>query len=440
MLQNYIWQDFSEAEKSRLLKRPDTVLGPDIMQQCRQIIDAVKAEGDRAVKNLTQRFDGVVLDDFSVTEKEMADCEMKIAPALKKAIEHAYQNIRQFHVKQLPQPYDVETMPGVTCRQVFHALDRIGLYVAGGSAPLFSTMLMLGVPAQLAECPDIIVCSPPNKEGNIHPATLYAAKLCGIEKIYKIGGAQAIAVMAFGTQTIPKTRKIFGPGNSYVVASKLLVSSDPDGVAIDLPGGPSEVLIIADEDADADFIAADLLSQAEHGPDSQVILVSPSMDVIEKTGSALGRQLTALPRQEIAQKSLAESRSFLVPDMDMAIDLSNSYAPEHLILNVIEADKHLPKIRNAGSVFVGAYTPESAGDYASGTNHVLPTQGFARNYGGISVSSYMRSMTIQEITDKGLMTIGPIVETMAEAEGLQAHANAVNLRRAKIMQASSKEA
>jgi histidinol dehydrogenase len=361
-----------------------------------------------------------------VDAKEMKKAEAAISIELKQAIDQAYANILLFHSIQKETVKEVETMPGVHCWRKSIPLERVGLYIPGGTAPLFSTVLMLGVPAFVAGCKDVILCTPVSKEGIIHPAVLYAASKVGVQTIYKIGGAQAIGVMAYGTSTIKKVDKIFGPGNQYVTAAKQLVQLE--GTAIDMPAGPSEVCVVADASANADYVAADLLSQAEHGVDSQVLLICNDATMIEKVGQAVEAQLNLLPRKSIAQQALDNSKSILVSTMDEAMFISNQYAPEHLIIAADQADKLAEKVVNAGSVFLGHYTPESAGDYASGTNHTLPTNGHARAYSGVSVDSFVKKVTFQQITKEGIQQVGPTVIAMAEAEGLDAHANAVKIR------------
>ncbi|HXB13674.1 MAG TPA: histidinol dehydrogenase, partial [Bacteroidia bacterium] len=360
---------------------------------------------------------------LKVDESTISKAAKSISPSLKKAIDTAYKNIYKFHSVQLNNKVDkVETMPGVLCWRKALPIEKVGLYIPGGSAPLFSTVLMLGIPAKIAGCKEMVLCSPPT----IHPAILYTAAKCGVKNIYSIGGAQAIAAMAYGTKSIPKANKIFGPGNSFVTIAKQLISSQ--GVAIDMPAGPSEVLVIADDSANAGFVASDLLSQAEHGPDSQVILLSTSKDLITKVNKEIGIQLEALPRKDITERALKNSRAILLKNLNEAISFSNMYAPEHLILCCENADELAGKVTNAGSVFIGNYSPESAGDYASGTNHTLPTNGYAKAYSGVSVDSFIKKITFQKISAKGLLNLGSTIETMAEAEQLHAHKNAVTVR------------
>ncbi len=408
-----------------LLKRPVHDMA-SLNEKVKAILDEVKARGDKAVKAFTQTFDGVVLDDFRVSEEEKANAGKHLPESLQKAIQTAAANITAFHQAQIFLPEMIETMPGVRCWRRSVGIEKVGLYIPGGTAPLFSTILMLGIPAKLAGCKEIILCSPPNKEGALHPAILYAAGVAGISRIYKIGGVQAIGAMAYGTESIPAVYKIFGPGNQYVTCAKQLVQQD--GIAIDMPAGPSEVCVLGDETADASFVAADLLSQAEHGADSQVVLVTHSEDLIQKVTVEIGNQLEQLSRKAIAVLALENSRVVLVKNMEDAVDIVNAYAPEHLIISCQNEDEIAEQITNAGSVFIGNYSPESVGDYASGTNHTLPTNGFARMYSGVSVNSFVKKITYQKLSKEGLQRIGPVVTEMAMAEGLEAHAKAVELR------------
>lgn len=398
----------------------------EIEQRVLPILHAVKQEGDVALKQFAQQFDQVELDTLLVSKNEIEEATQRITKELKDAIQVAYQNIYTFHEQQKQQPEIIETIKGVACWRKSVAIDKVGLYIPGGTAPLFSTVLMLAIPAKIAGCNEIILCSPTNSEGKIHPAVLYAANICGVHKIFKSGGAQAIAAMAYGTESIPAVYKIFGPGNQYVTAAKQLIHKD--GVAIDMPAGPSEVLVIGDDESRPDFIAADLLSQAEHGADSQVIFVTTEERYFNLVHFALDEQLKALPRCELAKKSLENSKMILVKDVDEAIAFSNVYAPEHLILQTRDADALAEKVTNAGSVFIGHYAPESLGDYASGTNHTLPTNGFARAYSGVSLDSFIKKITFQQVSKQGLQNLGNTVEIMAENEGLQAHKNAVRIR------------
>ncbi|HUC80035.1 MAG TPA: histidinol dehydrogenase [Flavisolibacter sp.] len=397
-----------------------------VLQAVEGILSGVKKSGDAALKSFAKKFDGVELPQLQVSEAEIKNAEAGLPQELKEAILQAKQNIEIFHAKQLSGIDVVETMPGIQCWRKSVGIEKVGLYIPGGTAPLFSTVLMLAVPAKLAGCKEIVLCTPANKEGNIHPAILFAAQVCGVTKIYKVGGAQAIAAMAYGTETIPAVYKIFGPGNQYVTAAKQLVQMQ--GVAIDMPAGPSEVCVMADATANARFVAADLLSQAEHGPDSQVVLVSSELSIVSKVQEEVERQLNQLPRKEIALKALANSKAIVVENLDDAIDLVNEYAAEHLIISRTDADEVAEKIVNAGSIFIGGYSPESVGDYASGTNHTLPTNGFAKAYSGVSLDSFVKKITFQKLSKEGLAAIASPVVEMAEAEGLQAHANAVKVR------------
>lgn len=408
-----------------ILQRPayDSKL---LLKQVGKILQDVKAKGDVAVKKYTKKFDGFGLRKYSVDAKEIKKAEASITPELKQAIDQAYINILNFHSIQKEEVRKVETMPGVTCWRKSIPLDRVGFYIPGGTAPLFSTILMLGVPALVAGCRNIVLCTPADKEGKIHPAILYAAGKVGITEIYKIGGAQAIGAMAYGTSTIKKVSKIFGPGNQYVTAAKQLVQLE--GTAIDMPAGPSEVCVIADGEANPAVVAADLLSQAEHGKDSQVLLISNSLSLIEQVNVSLTQQLEQLPRKELASRALDNSKAILVSSLVEAMDIANQYAPEHLIISTANAEELGEMVVNAGSVFLGYHTPESAGDYASGTNHTLPTNGHARAYSGVSVDSFIKKVTYQRITEEGILAIGPTVIAMAEAEGLEAHALAVKIR------------
>lgn len=399
----------------------------DLEGAVREIIEEIRQGGDQALMAYTEKFDGVSGQPlkFSISSHEPT-----ISGRLKEAIHTAYENIRTFHQSQQQEVEEIETMPGVRCWRKSTPIERVGLYIPGGSAPLFSTLLMLAVPARLAGCSEIVVCTPPRPEGGMHPALLYVAWLLKIEELYLAGGAQAIAAMAYGTETVPKVYKILGPGNQYVTMAKQLVSAE---VAIDFPAGPSEVAVLADNQANPKFVAADLLSQAEHGADSQVVLATNSMELIERVKNSLCQQLELLPRKEVAAKALDHSKMVVFNDLDTAMDFLNTYAPEHLIINLQNAGQWAEKVVNAGSVFLGAYSPESAGDYASGTNHTLPTNGNARMYAGVSLDTFVKKITFQEITPEGLEQIGETVEVMAEAEGLEAHKRAVSIRRKTII-------
>lgn len=414
-----------KAEWADILRRP--ALNTETLRDTvKEVLDRVKAEGDKAVIEYEERFDKVKLDSLAVTEAEMAEAEKEVPIELKAAIMLAQKNIHAFHAAQRFEGKKVQTVPGVTCWQKAVAIQKVGLYIPGGTAPLFSTVLMLATPAQIAGCKEVVLCTPPDKAGKIHPAILYAAKLAGVNKIFKAGGVQAIGAMAYGTESVPKVYKIFGPGNQYVTAAKQQVSLRD--VAIDMPAGPSEVEVLADETANPTFVAADLLSQAEHGVDSQAILVTTSEKLMKEVEYEVQRQLALLSRWEIAEKSLANSKLILVRDMDEAIALTNEYAPEHLIIETKDYAEQAERIVNAGSVFLGALSPESAGDYASGTNHTLPTNGYAKAYSGVSLDSFIRKITFQEITPEGIQIIGPAIEVMAANEQLDAHKNAVTVR------------
>ena len=414
-----------KSEWPKILSRP--VLDNSALQdKVKLVLDHVKLEGDKAVVAYTEQFDGVNLENFIVSEEEFDEAIGLVSADLKTAIEVAIANISNFHSSQFVQEQKIETMPGVFCWRKSVGIEKVGLYIPGGSAPLFSTILMLGIPAKLAKCQTVILCSPPNKEGKLHPAILLAARLVGIDKVYKIGGVQAIGAMAFGTETVPQVYKIFGPGNQYVTCAKQLIQQQ--GIAIDMPAGPSEVCVLADDTADASFVAADLLSQAEHGADSQVLLVSTSEKLMAKVQVELTKQLNNLSRKELASKSLNNSTAILISNITEAIELVNAYAAEHLIISCEYAEKLSHAIINAGSIFLGNFSPESVGDYASGTNHTLPTNGFARAYSGVSLDSFVKKISFQQLTEHGLAKIANTVELMALAEGLDAHANAVRVR------------
>lgn len=410
---------------NELIKRP-VLKREEISEIVQNIFDEVKENGDQALFDFNKKFDAVDIDNLSPSIAEVQNSENLISEDLKNAIQTAKENITKFHESQKAEIQKIETTKGVVCWRENRAIEKVGIYIPGGTAPLFSTVLMLAVPAQLAGCKEIILCTPPDKNGEINPAILYTAKLCGITKIFKTGGAQAIAAMTFGTESVPNVYKIFGPGNQFVVAAKELAQNY--GVAIDMPAGPSEVLIIADENAVPEFCAADLLSQAEHGSDSQVIFISTDMKILEETMEETKKQLENLPRNEFAQQSLSNSYFILVKSLDEALEFSNLYAPEHLILAIADFEKYIPAIENAGSVFLGNYSCESAGDYASGTNHTLPTNGFAKNYSGVSLDSFVKKITFQNLSKEGLQNLGKTIEVMAEAEGLFAHKNAVTIR------------
>lgn len=414
-----------KANWNELLARP--VLNTETLNDivC-EILSHIRKEGDKAVLEYEEKFDKVRLSSLCVTEEEFAKAEKEVSIELKAAIMLAWNNIRTFHESQRFIGKKVETLPGVTCWQKAVAIEKVGLYIPGGTAPLFSTVLMLATPAQIAGCKEIILCTPPDKNGNVPAAILYAARTAGVSKVFKTGGVQAIGAMAYGTESIPKVYKIFGPGNQYVTAAKQMVSLHD--VAIDMPAGPSEVEVLADETANPIFVAADLLSQAEHGVDSQAMLITTSEELLKEVEFEVNRQLSLLPRWEIAQKALEHSKLILVKNMEEAVELTNLYAPEHLIIETKDYAEIAEKITNAGSVFLGNLSPESAGDYASGTNHTLPTNGYAKAYSGVSLDSFIRKITFQEITSEGMKTIGPAIEVMAANESLNAHKNAVTVR------------
>ena len=414
---------------SEILERP-TQTFDQIESTVAGIFKEVSLNGDAAVRKYVKQFDKADLSSLTVSKSDMDAAEDQLSKALKSAIKLAKANIEAFHSAQKTEVKKVETTKGVTCWQEKRPIEKVGLYIPGGSAPLFSTILMLAVPAKIAGCKELVMCTPSDKEGNIHPAILFTAQLCGIEKIYRIGGIQAIAAMTFGTETVPKVYKLFGPGNQFVTVAKQMALKH--GVGIDLPAGPSELLVYADASSNAKFMAADLLSQAEHGADSQVILVSRSMDVLNEIEKEISLQLPKLPRKDIASRSIENSKLIYCESEKLAIDLINTYAPEHLVISTSNRNDVLPKIINAGSVFIGNYTPESAGDYASGTNHTLPTNGFARNFSGVNLDSFQKAISFQEISTQGLANIGSAIEEMADAEGLFAHKNAVSMRLEEI--------
>lgn len=415
----------TSGEWNKLIKRPALDVS-SLFGTVQKVLDEVRTQGDEAVKKYGEQFDKVKISDLLVSETEINEAETLVDAELKEAILIAKNNIEKFHEAQKFNGNRIETTTGVTCWQKAVAIEKVGLYIPGGSAPLFSTVLMLAIPAKIAGCKEIVLCSPPNKEGKLHPAILYAAKIAGVSIIAKVGGIQAIAAMAYGTESVPKVYKIFGPGNQYVTAAKQLVSLKE--VAIDMPAGPSEVEVIADKNANPEFIAADFLSQAEHGPDSQAILVTTSEEIVEPVVKAVQEQLEKLPRKEITKKALLHSRIIVLKDDAEVIRFTNQYAPEHLIIQTNNYDFIADQITNAGSVFMGAYTPESAGDYASGTNHTLPTNGYARSYSGVNLDSFIKKITFQEITKEGIRNLGNTIEVMAAGEQLDAHRNAVTIR------------
>lgn len=423
-----VWKTLSPARRAAVLRRPAQSAQPSVAAAVRAIVAAVRRDGDTALRRLTRKFDGVELRSLRVTASEFAAAEKSLSRADFAALRTAYRNIRAFHAAQQSRDLRVETQPGIVCEKTVRPIGRVGLYVPGGSAPLPSTALMLGVPAQLAGNPVRVLCTPPDKNGRTNPWILCAARLCGITDIYKVGGAQAVAAMAYGTASIPKCYKLFGPGNAFVTEAKQQIARDADGAAIDLPAGPSEVLVIADHRANPAFVAADLLSQAEHGPDSQVVLVTFGEKFVARVQAALEKQLAGLPRAAIARRALAKSRIILAANRAEAVAIANAYAPEHLILQVARPRDLLAGITTAGSVFLGDLTPESLGDYASGTNHVLPTYGWARACSGLGLADFQRTMTVQTASRAGLQKLGPVVELLALAEGLAAHQRAVRVR------------
>lgn len=418
------------AEQWNELVKRKTVATADLNETVKAVFNDIQKNGSKAVNKYTSYFDGVSIENFAVTSSEIENAVAQIPSDLKNAIQVAANNISKFHSSQKEIPTKIETTSGVFCWRESRAIDTIGIYIPGGTAPLFSTVLMLAIPAKLAGCKNIILCSPPDKNGNINPAILYAAQLTGVTQMYKVGGIQAIAALTFGTDEIPKVSKIFGPGNQYVTAAKQYAQQL--GLAIDMPAGPSELLVIADETCDPEFVASDLLSQAEHGGDSQVILVTNSEEIVSKVTLAIENQKAILPRQATVEKALENSRALIFEDIKTAIEFSNFYAPEHLILAIEDAENKIEFIENAGSIFIGNYSCESAGDYASGTNHTLPTNGYAKNYSGVSLDSFVKKITIQKLTSQGIQNLGPTIEIMAAAEQLDAHKNAVSIRLKKL--------
>lgn len=414
-----------KKEWPSLLQRPSFDAN-SLLPKVQEVLDTVREKGDEAVKSYTLSFDQVELTSCTINMEQINQIAATLNSSVKKAIDVAFVNIEKFHQTQFQKVEKIETMPGVWCWRKSVGIEKVGIYIPGGTAPLFSTVLMLGIPAKLAGCKEIVLCTPPNKDGSIHPAIAYAAQLIGIKNMYSIGGVQAIAAMAFGTETVPKVYKIFGPGNQYVTAAKQLVQQY--GTAIDMPAGPSEVCVWADESANPAFVAADLLSQAEHGADSQVLLIASKASIVEKVDKAIEEQLKLLPRKDFAEKALAHSKAIVMNEAELALELINEYAPEHLILSIENAEQIAEKVWNAGSVFIGNYSPESVGDYASGTNHTLPTNGYAKAYSGVSVDSFVKKITFQQLTERGLTNIAQTVMEMAKAESLEAHANAVQIR------------
>ena len=426
------WSELAPDARRAALRRPAQDASEAFNTSVRSIVNDVRTRGDEAVLEYTRRFDSPTIESLEVSAQEFEWAESQLDEAQKAALHRAIANVSRFHVAQLSDPIRVETSPGVVCERHFRAIDAVGLYVPAGVAPLPSAVIMLAVPARIAGCPTRVVCTPPRKDGKADPAVLVAARLCGVDRVFKAGGAQAIAAMAYGTRSITKVDTVFGPCNSWVTAAKLLVSNDPDGAALDLPAGPSEVLVIADASARADFVAADLLAQAEHSADAQVVLITNSAELARNTVEELERQMQRLGRESTLRASIQHSRIIVADSLEQAFEISNEYAPEHLIAQIENARSWLPRVRNAGSVFLGAWTPESMGDYCSGTNHVLPTYGFARAYSGLSMTDFLRRMTVQELTGDGLRDLGPTAITIAQMEGLDAHANAVQVRLAHL--------
>jgi len=426
------WKTLDEAGRDAALARPAQSRAAELRLGVERIVADVRARGDAALVELTARYDGIALSTLAVSEQEFDEAEARLSPELKAAVLEAIGRIDGFHRAAAPQAVAVDTAPGVRVERVLRPIGRVGLYVPAGGAPLPSTAMMLGVPAAIAGCREVVLCTPVQASGRCDDAVLFAARAVGVHRVFRLGGAQAIAAMAYGTATVPRCDKLFGPGNAWVTEAKLQVAGDPSGAAIDMPAGPSEVLVIADEGADARFVAADLLSQAEHGPDSQVLLVSPSAALLDRVEAEVERQRALLPRADVAAQALGESRLVLVGDLDEALRVSNRYAPEHLIIQTVDPRALLDGVESAGSVFLGEWTPESVGDYCSGSNHVLPTYGYARSYSGVSVASFQKQVTVQELTADGLRRIGPCAATLAEAEQLEAHRRAVTLRLAAM--------
>ncbi|MBK5142669.1 histidinol dehydrogenase [Budviciaceae bacterium BWR-B9] len=429
-MQLTFWEQCNKQQQQELLSRPAVNASDRISAAVSEIIEQVKAGGDRALTLLNAKFDKVQTTSLRITEQEINAASERLGDEIKQAMAIAARNIETFHKAQILPPVDIETQPGVRCQQVTRPIRSVGLYIPGGTAPLPSTVLMLGIPSRLAGCKEVVLCSPPPIADEI----LYAAKLCGIKNVFQLGGAQAIAAMAFGSETVPKVDKIFGPGNAYVTEAKRQVSQAIGGAAIDMPAGPSEVLVIADSGSTPAFIASDLLSQAEHGPDSQVILLTPDRDIAQAVSEQLEKQLVTLSRQDIARQALAESRLIVTRDLDQCVDISNQYGPEHLIIQTRDPEALVEQITSAGSVFLGDWSPESAGDYASGTNHVLPTYGYTSTSSSLGLADFQKRMTVQQLTQQGFMALAPTIETLAQAEQLTAHKQAVSLRVAKLKQ------
>lgn len=430
------WDTLCAADRGAALARPAQESRADIAAVAAEVVSAVRQKGDAALYSYTERFDSVRLDSLAVSEKEFAAARGSVTSRQHAALETAIANVQQFHSAQLPQPLSLETTPGVRCERIFRAISTVGLYVPAGSAPLPSAVVMLAVPARIAGCPNRVLCTPPARNGQANPAVLVAAELCGVKTVFKVGGAQAIAALAYGTESIPKADKIFGPGNAWVTAAKQLVAGDPAGAACDMPAGPSEVMVVADGKASAEFVASDLLAQAEHDTQAQAILVTSSRQLAEAVSAEVQKQTRLLSRRAILEESLAASRCIVVRDIGAAIDVANLYAAEHLILEVEDPRQWLPRIQNAGSVFLGAWSPEPMGDYCSGTNHVLPTYGYARAYSGLSVLDFVKGITVQELSPGGLRSLGPVAVELAKLEGLDAHASAVS-RRLAVLEAGA---
>jgi histidinol dehydrogenase len=423
-----VWSRLSQAERREALQRPTQRGGDELLGRVRKIIDAVRQGGDAALKRYTRDFDGADLEQLAVSPTEFSAAEKRLSSEQRAALDRAIGNVSRFHEAQVTQPLVVETSPGVVCERHTRPIDAVGLYVPAGTAPLPSAAIMLAIPARIAGCPVRVMCTPPQRDGFADPAVLTVARQCGVEQVFKVGGAQAIAAMAYGTESIPKVDKIFGPGSAWVTAAKLLVGNDPAGAALDLPAGPSEVLVLADDTANPEFVAADLLAQAEHSGDAQVVLVTTSKALVENVNIALQQQRARLSRSGTLDQAIEHTRLILVDTLEQAFEVSNTYAPEHLIVQTREPRRWLPLVRNAGSVFLGPWTPETMGDYCSGTNHVLPTYGFARAYSGLSLNDFLKRITVQELTAAGLKDLGPTALTIAGLEGLDAHANAVSVR------------
>jgi histidinol dehydrogenase len=431
------WPQLDESQRREALARPTAQLAPRTLSQAQTIIDSVRAGGDDAVRRYTLEFDGIELMRLQVDADEFAAARRMLNLEQLAAIEHAIANVDKFHRAAQPLPVSVEVQPGVRCERLIRPISAVGLYVPAGSAPLPSTAIMLAVPARIAGCRQRVLCTPPQRDGRANPAVLVAAQLCGIEQVFKIGGAQAIAALAYGTASVPKVMKIFGPGNAFVTAAKQLVAADPQGAALDLPAGPSEIMVMADEHAQPEFVAADLLTQAEHDVQAQALLLTTSVTLAEQVSQATDRQIGTLSRRSILQQSIANSRIIVVDSLRQAVDVAELYAPEHLIIDTLDPRAVLEQIHSAGSVFLGRWSPEPMGDYCSGTNHVLPTYGYARSYSGLSVQDFTRRMTVQELSARGLADLGPTAITLARLEGLDAHAAAVELRLAAIQRAQS---